>query len=69
MSEDDRIADLEARLAHHERVADELSAEMARQARVIDTLREQLRRLGERVGSVESSLPDAGGDEPPPPHY
>ena len=68
-ADDDRIADLETRLAHHERLAEELSAEVARQAREIDALRERVRHLSDRVGSVEGTLPDNSADEPPPPHY
>ena len=42
---------------------------VAEQARVIDLFREQLKRLTDRMGNVEDSVPGKGPDEPPPPHY
>lgn len=69
MSDAEKIADLESRLAQQEHTLDELSDVVAEQARVIDLLREQLRRMTDRVAQVEDSVPGKGPDEPPPPHY
>ncbi len=69
MSDAEKIADLESRLAQQEHTLDELSGVVAEQARVIDLFREQLRRLTDRVLHVEDTVPGKGPDEPPPPHY
>ncbi|WP_448206173.1 SlyX family protein [Azospirillum sp. sgz302134] len=64
-----RLTELESRLAHHERMAEELSSVMFEQGRTIDLLTAQLRRLRDRVAELESGSPRAPQDEPPPPHY
>lgn len=69
MSDAERIAELETRLAHHEHTVDELSVVVAAQADQIDALRERVRRLTERLQTVEDAVPRTPGDEPPPPHY
>ena len=69
MSEAEKFADLETRLAQQEHMLDELSRVVADQARVVDLFREQLRRLTDRVLHVEDTVPNKGPDEPPPPHY
>jgi SlyX protein len=69
MSDAEKIADLETRLAQQEHTLDELSDVVAEQARVIDLFREQLKRLTDRMLNVEDSVPGKGPDEPPPPHY
>ncbi len=69
MSDTDRIAELETRLAHQEHNIDELSSVVAEQARLLDLLREQLRRMTERVETVEDALPGQTADDKPPPHY
>lgn len=69
MSDTDRIAELETRLAHQEHTIDELSSVVAEQSRLLDLLREQLRRMTERVETVEDALPGQTADDKPPPHY
>ncbi len=69
MSTDERIADLEVRLAHQETTIDELSAVVAGQAKTLDLLREHLRRMTDRLSEVEEAVPGKSPDEPPPPHY
>lgn len=64
-----RLTELETRLAHHERMAEEMSAVLFEQGRTIDLLTAQTRRLRDRVAELESSMPRASQDEPPPPHY
>lgn len=69
MSDAEKIADLESRLAQQEHTLDEMSGVVAEQARVIDLFREHLRRLTDRVLHVEETVPGKGPDEPLPPHY
>ncbi|MBO6782934.1 MAG: SlyX family protein [Alphaproteobacteria bacterium] len=69
MSDDERIADLETRLAYQENTIEELSSVVAEQARVLELLREQLRRLTGRMETVEDALPGETPDDTPPPHY
>jgi Uncharacterized protein conserved in bacteria len=64
-----RLTELEMRLAHHERMAEELSSVMFEQGRTIDLLTAQVRRLRDRVAELESGMPRPPQDEPPPPHY
>lgn len=64
---DQRLSELEARLAHHERMAEDLSAVLIDQQRTIDLLRTQVKRLRDRVGALESE--HSQQDDRPPPHY
>lgn len=64
-----RLAALESRLAHHERMAEELSDVLADQYRMVDLLTRQVRRLTERVRELEAGPTRAPEDEAPPPHY
>lgn len=64
-----RVIELETRLAHHERMAEEMSEVLAGQARIIDMLETRLRRLTDRVRSAEQGWEPSPQDERPPPHY
>lgn len=64
-----RLIDLESRLAHHERAAEDISAVLADQGRIIDVLTLQVRRLTERLREVESGWERSPQDDKPPPHY
>lgn len=64
-----RVIELEIRLAHHERLAEDLSSVMAEQGQVIDRLALQVRRLAERLGELEAGWPRPPQDDKPPPHY
>jgi SlyX protein len=64
-----RLIDLETRLAHHERMAEELSAVVFEQGRAIDLLTAQVRRLKERIGMLEAGSERSPQDDRPPPHY
>ncbi len=66
---DARVVELETRLAHHERMAEDLSAVLAEQDRAITQLIRQVRRLTERLGAVESGWDRSPQDDQPPPHY
>ncbi|MCW2246231.1 SlyX protein [Azospirillum fermentarium] len=64
-----RVIDLETRLAHHERMAEEMSQVIFEQGRTIDRQTAQIRRLIERLLSVESGGQRSPQDDKPPPHY
>lgn len=64
-----RLIELEFRLAHHERLAEDLSAVMAEQGQVIDRLSLQMRQLAERLGELEAGWSRTSQDDKPPPHY
>ncbi|SOE00734.1 SlyX family protein [Caenispirillum bisanense] len=64
-----RLVDLEMRLAHHERMAEDLSDVIADQGRTIDRLTLQIRRLIERLLEVEAGGQGSPQDDKPPPHY
>ncbi|EKV31380.1 Hypothetical protein C882_3753 [Caenispirillum salinarum AK4] len=66
---EDRIVDLEIRLAHQERMAEELSDVLVEQQRTIDRLTLQLRQVAERMGDLESGWARSPQDDKPPPHY
>ena len=64
----DSSVDLEERMAHSERVIEELSEELRRQGAVIDRLLVELRRQRAQIADVEGSI--AGPHEiTKPPHY
>lgn len=65
---DTRLVELESRLAHHERLSEDLSSVIAQQGQEIDNLTRQVRRLIERVEDLENALRSTQGDGPPP-HY
>lgn len=66
---DRRVTELESRLAHHERMAEEMSLVLFEQGRIIDQLTARLRRLTQRLGELEAGPSRAPQDERPPPHY
>ena len=64
---DNRIADLEARIAEQDRVIADLNEMVVAQWRKIDSLD---RRVGELRDDFEAAaLVRPDGREPPPPHY
>jgi len=64
-----RLTELESRLAHHERMTEDMSAMLTEQGRAIDALALQLRRLTERIGEFEAGGANSPPDDQPPPHY
>jgi SlyX protein len=65
-----RVVELERRLALQERMAEELSSVVAEQARTIDGLVLRVRKLLERLQTVEAVAWDRSPqDDQPPPHY
>jgi SlyX protein len=66
---ENRLVALESRLAHHERMAEELSDCVLRQGRSIDLLTRQVSALRDRVRELENRWAPSPQDERPPPHY
>lgn len=64
-----RVMELEMRLAHHERMAEELSSVLAEQGKTLDILFERVRRLTGRLREVEAGWDRSPQDDKPPPHY
>ena len=69
-TDDDRLNEVESRLAHQEKAGEEVSDVLAEQAREIDDLAQRVRRLSERVAALEDGeVVGLISDDPPPPHY
>ena len=69
-TDDDRLTEVESRLAHQERSSEEVSDVLAEQAREIDDLAKRVRRLSERVAALEDGeVVGLISDDGPPPHY
>lgn len=64
-----RLIELESRVAHHERMAEDLSSVIADQGRTIDVLNERVRRLIGRLRELEAGWERSPQDDKPPPHY
>jgi SlyX protein len=65
-----RVVELERRLALHERMAEELSTVVAEQASLIETLNARTRALTGRVLAFEDAAWEGSPqDDKPPPHY
>ncbi|MGA1856345.1 SlyX family protein [Azospirillum sp. 11R-A] len=65
---EERLADLESRLAHYERMAEEMSDVIFAQGQTIDRLTAQMRRMRDRVEAAEYAIASPQDDRPPP-HY
>ncbi len=65
----DRIDELESRLAHHEKMQEELSAVIAEQGKIIDQLREQARRQNDKLRELADDMSQKAPGDVPPPHY
>lgn len=69
MTDTPRLDALESRIAHHERMIDDLNQTITAQWKDIDRLKREIERLGDRVASAEAAMGPDPGDEPPPPHW
>lgn len=69
MTDTSRLDVLETRIAHHERMIDDLNQTITAQWKDIDRLKREIERLGDRVASAEAAIGPNGGEEPPPPHW
>lgn len=66
---EERITELEIRIAHQEATLEALNKALVDQQQQIDRLQEQLRRLTERLQAITLSQIARPEEEPPPPHY
>jgi SlyX protein len=65
-----RIDTLEMRIAHQDRVIDDLNASLLAQWRVLDPLVKRIAALEQRARDVQTGFDEPGGTpEPRPPHY
>ncbi|OAN49810.1 SlyX protein [Paramagnetospirillum marisnigri] len=69
MTDDDRLIALEIRLAHFERMAEDLSDMLVEQGRQIDLQAAQIKRLRERIVELAQGGERSPQDDQPPPHY
>lgn len=67
MSTDERITELEIRVAHLDAAAQTMSDELAAQQRRHQALHAEIQQLRERL--VTPHEPEETAAEPPPPHY
>jgi len=64
-----RLVDLEMRLAYQEAALDTLSSEIARQSRLIDQMQLTLKRIAERMPSASEGAARGSLQDEMPPHY
>lgn len=65
----DRIAELEVRLAFQERTIQELNDVVTRQQQTVERLTRDVQVLRAQLQTLAPSLVGSREDEPPPPHY
>lgn len=66
---DDRLNELEIKLAFQEDLLDTLNTTVARQQQQIDLLQEQFRALYQQVRSAATTAAEADPAQEIPPHY
>ncbi|CAM3284043.1 SlyX family protein [Cupriavidus taiwanensis] len=66
---DDRLNELEIKLAFQEDLLDTLNSTVARQQQQIDLLQEQFRALYQQVRSAATTAAEADPAQEIPPHY
>jgi len=64
-----RLVELEATNANQQRFMDQLSDMVSEQWQTIDALKREMKRLRQRMESVESQNRKTSGEDAPPPHY
>ena len=64
-----RIEALEMRIAHQDRIIEDLNTSVTEQWKQIEMLTKQLGRFADRLKSIEDNAAVSGEAEPPPPHY
>ncbi|MBY4679004.1 SlyX family protein [Marinobacterium arenosum] len=69
MSDMDRMAEMETRIAFQEDAIDKLSDIVARQERELAQLTEMVKLLNRQLKQLDLSHQRQPSDEPPPPHY
>ncbi len=66
---DERLVDIETKLAHQDHLMIELNDVITNQQERIMKLEELCASLVDRVRSIGESMPGDGSSEEPPPHY
>ncbi|NNG13826.1 MAG: SlyX family protein [Gammaproteobacteria bacterium] len=66
---DERITELETKLAYQEAALQSMSDEMATQQKLIDSLLVDIQQLKKEVRAGQPSPMMKPSEEPPPPHY
>ena len=66
---ENKIIDLESKLAFQDETINELNEVITDQQQQLDQLREEIRLLSLRISSVAESSTGSEEKEPPPPHY
>jgi len=69
MTDTSRLDTLEVRLAHQERMIEDLNQTITAQWKDIDRLKREIERLSDRLASAENAIDSNPADEPPPPHW
>ncbi len=64
-----RLIELEIRMAHYERMAEELSTVLTEQGKTVELLTRQVRHLKDRVRDLEAGWERSPQDDKPPPHW
>ncbi|MEA2929126.1 MAG: SlyX protein [Hyphomicrobiales bacterium] len=64
-----RIEALEVRIAHQDRIIEDLNKSVTDQWKQIDGLAKQIARMADRLQRVEDSASSPDAADPPPPHY
>ena len=68
MSEE-RLVEIETKMAHQEYLLNELNDVVAKQQEFIMQLEERFGTLADRLRSISDALPAAGSGDERPPHY
>lgn len=66
---DDRLIELESRIAFQDHTLQELNEVIVRQQREIDGLRRELEALRDQFKALAPALVASRSEETPPPHY
>ena len=64
-----RLIELESRVAHYERMAEELSTVLTEQGKTVELLTRQVRHLKDRLRDLEAGWERSPQDDKPPPHW
>ncbi|MCW8886141.1 MAG: SlyX family protein [Motiliproteus sp.] len=66
---DERINELESRLAFQEDTIDLLNDTVTQQQKQIDDLTQMVKIINRQLKTLPQEIGGNSGDEPPPPHY
>ncbi|MDH4133806.1 MAG: SlyX family protein [Gammaproteobacteria bacterium] len=66
---EDRLIELETRLAFQDHVVQQLNDTIVRQQRDLDGLRRDIEMLRNQLAALAPALVENRSDETPPPHY